>query len=222
MKRLRLLELFCKAGGAGTGYDRAGFDVVGVDIEPQPRYPFEFVQADALAYVAKHGHEFDAIHASPPCQHYAHITPDKSIHPDLIATARFYLIMSGKPYVIENVAAARKHLINPVMLCGAAFGLKVYRHRYFECNFAVDVPEHEPHNDSVPSAGHRVFRDGEWTYLSPKGFISVAGHVGNVPYVRFAMGIDWMTQGELAEAIPPAYTQYIGQQLQRHLTAETA
>ena len=218
--RPRLLDLFCCEGGAGVGYSRAGFDVVGVDIEPQPNYPLKFVQADALEYVAAHGREFDAIHASPPCQFGTGVQnlgrarnggyPE---HINLIPQTRAALIKTGKPYSIENVSGARKHLISPVMLCGAYFGLKVYRHRFFECSFSVPHPVHTPHNDSTPSAGNGK---------SPKGFISVCGTGGVrgmkareiIEYWQMAMGIDWIdTRHKLAEAIPPAYTEYIGRYL---------
>src|SRR5689334_2216034 len=112
----KLLDLFCGAGGAGTGYHRAGFEVVGIDLHPQKRYPFKFIQADALDYVAQYGWMYDAIHASPPCQSYSQITPDKSKHIDLIPQTRFWLESIGVPYVIENVYGAKKSLRNPVML----------------------------------------------------------------------------------------------------------
>lgn len=189
------------------GYHRAGFEVVGVDIKPQPRYPFEFHQADALEYLAEHGHEFDAIHASPPCQAYS-ITKNigNNKHPALIETTRIALEKTGKPFVIENVVGAPLH--SPVELCGAVFGLKVYRHRLFESNVTLSQPNHRTHNDSTPRAGRGI---------SPKGFISVAGHMGNTDYVRTAMGIDWMVGHELSQAVPPAYTEYLGFQLRAQM-----
>lgn len=133
MRKPRLLDLFCKAGGAGYGYWQAGFDVVGVDIEPQKRYPFTFIQADALEYLARHGGEYDAIHASPPCQAFSKMkNPDKAhrkAHPDLVDPVRELLMRTGRPYIIENVPGAP--LLSPVTLCGSQFGLKVYRHRVF-------------------------------------------------------------------------------------------
>ncbi|MCE5324915.1 MAG: DNA cytosine methyltransferase [Planctomycetaceae bacterium] len=140
MAKLRLLDLFCKAGGAAMGYHRAGFEVVGVDIEKQPRYPFEFHQGDALEYLAARGHEFDAIHASPPCQRHSNLTRRwgrNSSHPDRIADVRKGLMRTGKPYVIENVVGAP--LCNAIMLCGSMFGLGaagfyLERHRLFESN----------------------------------------------------------------------------------------
>jgi DNA (cytosine-5)-methyltransferase 1 len=234
MKKPRLLDLFCGAGGAGMGYHLAGFDVIGVDIAPQSRYPFEFHQADALEYLAEHGGEFDAIHASPPCQAYSIITPDRTKHPDLIPATRDLLEMIARPYVIENVAGARRALKNPLMLCGAQFGLKVYRHRLFEANVLLLGIPHYPHQDNTPRAGHGVsdkgfisVTSGEKSLkvssdakrrsgvfgMSGKGFVCVTGHFSGIEYCRMAMGIDWMTSRELSQAIPPAYTEWIGRQL---------
>lgn len=240
----KLLDLFCGAGGAGMGYHRAGFDVTGVDIRPQPRYPFTFVQADALAYVAQYGWMYDAIHASPPCQSHSNITPDKSKHLDLIPQTRFWLETISAPYVIENVVGARKALRNPVMVCGADFGLKVYRHRLFESNVFLFTFPHVPHKDNTPSAGHGVSEKGfisvtsggkslevmvktnpaarrrSGTYgISSKGFVSVCDHFSGHEYCKFAMGIDWMTSAELSQAIPPAYTEFLGRQLMAYVMA---
>lgn len=223
-----ILDLCCAAGGAGAGYKQAGFHVVGVDIKPQKRYAgHEFIQADAIEFALKHAHEFDAIHASPPCQFgtiaknfHAKDSSYNGRHVNLIPAARFALIMSGKPYIIENVPGARRELHSPVMLCGAQFGLKVYRHRFFESNIPLVVPEHVAHDDSTPSVGRGI---------SPKGFVSIAGNgcggsypvngvmLGYTDYCRYAMGIEWMTRDELSQAIPPAYTQFLGAQLMAHL-----
>lgn len=215
MRRPRIVDLFCYAGGAGMGLYRAGFDVVGVDIEPQPNYPFEFVCADALGFDLA---GFDAVWASPPCQRFTRVQalgearnggyPDT--HLDLVEPTRAVLRASGLPYIIENVVGAP--LIDPITLCGKTFGLKVYRHRLFESNVALTAPPHEPHNDSTPSAGNGK---------SPKGFISVAGSGGVrgmnaaeiVAYWSYAMGIDWMTRRELAQAVPPVYAEWNGRQL---------
>ena len=237
--KLVLLDLFCKAGGAGMGYARAGFEVIGVDIEPQKHYPFEFVRAEALSYALSNGWKFDAIHASPPCQAHSVITPDKSKHVDLIPHTRFVLKTLGVPYVIENVPGARKALHNPIMLCGRDFDLKVYRHRYFESNVPLSPPcPHLPHHDNTPRAGHGVSSKGfisvtsggnslkvgvdkrhrGGTYgMNAEGFVSVTGHISGIDYCRMAMGIDWMTSAELVQAIPPAYTEHIGQQLMAHI-----
>lgn len=208
-RRFKALDLFCKAGGATKGLQRAGFYVVGVDIEPQPRYcGDEFFQADALTFDLS---GYDFIWVSPPCQFGSDMTPAvfKSRHVNLIPAMRARLLASGRPYVIENVRGARSHLRNPVMLCGAQLGLKVYRHRYFESSIPLLPPPHAPHGDSTPKAGHGG--------ISAKGFISVAGHFSNVAYAREAMGVPWMTRDELAEAIPPDFSNYIGRQVIAHL-----
>jgi DNA (cytosine-5)-methyltransferase 1 len=208
----RLLDLFCCAGGAARGYQMAGFHVTGIDNRKQPRYAGDvFIQADALEYIAEHGHEFDAIHASPPCQAYSEATPMayKHTHPDLIAPIRKLLIATGKTYVIENVKGARSEMESPFTLCGTMFDLRVYRHRLFESNVFFLTPPHIPHRDDLAGNGRG---------LSSKGFITVTGNggygmKGGDAYARMAMGIDWMTRIELVEAIPPAYTEWIGQQL---------
>lgn len=202
---LRCLDLYCKAGGASAGYAQAGYDVTGVDVEPQPRYPFRFVQADALDYVEAHGHEYDLIAASPPCQ--AH-TPLQGRwgreYPDLIAATRAALQAAGRPYVIENVPGAP--LLKPLMLCGSMFGLKVIRHRLFECNppllFGPATCSHP--RGAVGRQGHRG-ADREW--------ITVTGHFSDVPLAQRVMGLPWMTQAELAQAIPPAFTHFIGTEM---------
>lgn len=202
---MRLLDLFCCAGGSAMGYHQAGFDeIVGVDIAPQPRYPFRFVQADALEYVAAHGHEFDAIHASPPCQAYSHYTPKehKANHPRLINDTRNALKKTGKPYVIENVSGARRLLRNPVMLCGTMFGLDVWRHRYFEI-----WPDALLLTPSCQHVGHPVLITGT-TRIAGKKRVE-----HNADQCRVASGIDWMTRKEMDEAIPPAYTKWIGRHL---------
>jgi DNA (cytosine-5)-methyltransferase 1 len=214
----RMLDLFCKAGGAAMGYRRAGFDVVGVDLEAQPNYPFEFVQADALTFPLD---GFDAIHASPPCQDYS---TTRSLHtaeyPRLIGPIRARLIAAGVPYVIENVQGARRDMVNPVRLCGSSFGLGVRRHRLFETSWPIGF---------APPCAH---------YLQPEP-IDVTGTGGpanrprggnggihrkprNIAHAREVMGIDWMTRPELAEAIPPAFTEFIGEQLLEHLSAVAA
>lgn len=216
--RPKLLDLFCGAGGAAVGYHRAGFDVVGVDIKPQPNYPYEFHQADAISYAGAHGWKFDAIHASPPCQTHSQLkalhsaTDYNERHLDLIPQTRWLALSLGVPYVIENVMGAKPVLRNPIKLCGTQFGLKVYRHRLFESNVMLLQPAHYPHRDNTPRNGGRT---------SSKGFVTVAGHFAfsDVPdslaYAQMAMGIGWMTKAELAQSIPPAFTEYIGRQLLR-------
>jgi DNA (cytosine-5)-methyltransferase 1 len=218
-----LLDLFSGAGGAARGYQQAGFYVVGVDINPQPRYAGdEFHQADALEFIAAHGHEFDVIHASPKCQFgtgMQHLGKARNgsypQHENQIPAVRELLNQTGRPYIIENVDGSRKHLINPIMLCGNSFGLKTYRHRWFELSpFWFLAPSHTAHLDQTPSAGNGK---------SPKGFISICGTGGVrgmtsqeiVDYWGMAMGIDWMTREELKEAIPPKYTEWLGKQLLR-------
>jgi DNA (cytosine-5)-methyltransferase 1 len=211
LRRPRLLDLFCGAGGAAMGYHQAGFEVVGVDIEPQPRYPFKFIRADALSYPCK---GFDAIHASPPCQAHAitqNIWKNHAKHPDAIWATRFRLLLSGLPYVIENVPGAP--LMEPVILCGEMFGLGVIRHRLFESNIPLARPMHLRHRGRA-SYGHRP--------TAGTVYMTVSGHYPDLPRAKLAMGINWMTRDELAQAIPPAYTEWIGHQLIAHLEALVA
>lgn len=206
-----VLDLFCCAGGAGVGYWQAGFNVIGVDIAPQPRYPFTFVQADALdvlrGQIAGLGiRQFAVIHASPPCQLFSNTQRIRgNEHPDLIGPTRDLLVPLGIPYVIENVMGAKDELIDPVMLCGAMFPeLRVYRHRLFESSVELSTPAHPAHTHKQTKMG-RTPVSGE--------FIHVVGNFSGVEYAKQAMGIDWMGRDELREAIPPAFTKYIGLQL---------
>jgi DNA (cytosine-5)-methyltransferase 1 len=201
-----LLDLFCCEGGASVGYERAGFDVTGVDLRPQPRYPFTFHQGDALAFVKRHGHEYDVIAASPPCPAYSEATPPhhRERLPMLIAPTREALRATGRPYVIENVENARAHLLNPIMLCGTMFGLPIWRHRYFEAPTLALL---------TPPCDHRgrplTLHCGS-NSRKTRGGTSVAD-------IRAAMGIDWMSRDGLYEAIPPAFTEYLGRALLRAL-----
>ncbi|MEJ8647849.1 SAM-dependent methyltransferase [Streptomyces sp. MS1.AVA.3] len=196
---LRVLDLFCCQGGAGMGYHQAGFDVTGIDVTPQPRYPFTFIQTDALDYLAQHGTEFDLIHASMPCQRYTRCQQIQSReHPDLIAPVRELLQETGRPYVIENVPGAP--LLDPVELCGAMFGLRTYRHRLFEASFPLPHRHHPRHLAPNAKMGRPV-RDGE--------FMHIVGNFSNVPLAREVMGMPWATRDGLREAIPPAYTHHI-------------
>lgn len=188
--------------------------MTGIDIVHQRRYPFQFVQSDALEYLAKHGHEYDFIHASPVCKRYSkmqRIVKTADNHPDYIGALRQLLKLIEKPYVIENVEGAP--LVEAVMLCGSQFpNLRVYRHRFFESNLPLRVPVHISHRDNVPPAGQGV---------SKKGFFSLTsgGIRGITQAERFqGMGIDWMTNVELNEAVPPVFTEYIGRQVIEHIT----
>ena len=210
----KLLDLFCGAGGAAMGYHQAGFDeIVGVDINSQPRYPFEFIQADALEYVAEHGHEFDAIHASPPCQGYSitrHLPwlKDKD-YPMLIDPVRELLEGVGKPWVIENVMGAH---LPAGWLCGAMFGMPIYRHRYFETSWFWMQPGHPKHSDKqqVIQMNNPVRHNYDGTSWPQN-----AG--ANWKQAAVVMNIDWMKRQELTQAIPPAFTEYIGHTLIKHL-----
>ena len=204
---MRALDLFCGAGGAGEGLRRAGFDVVGVDIEPQPRYPFVFHRADALTFPLD---GYNLIWASPPCQRFsdlAHRNGNGDSWPDLIAPIRERLKATSVGYVIENVE--RSPLRDPVMLCGTMFsGLRVLRHRLFECNFPLTAPPHGRH----PRVHTLDKRKGHYGKTNDRvDFVQVTGG-GNcsIGAAREAMGIDWMTKAEINEAIPPSYAEYIG------------
>ena len=225
MGRPRLLDLFCCAGGAGMGYHRAGFEVVGVDLNPQPNYPFEFHQGDALAFLALHFEEFDAVHASPPCQSSSALTKGTNkatgwggLHTDLIPWTRGYLKgveRAGLPTVMENVQGS--DLRRDMTLCGEMFGLGVIRHRYFELNgFPFTPPEHKPHRGRVAGYRHGEWFDGPYFAVYGEG-----GGKGSVAQWQQAMGIDWTdVRKEIAEAIPPAYTEFLGAQLLAHITGQ--
>jgi len=210
--RPRVLDLFCKAGGSAMGLYRAGFEVVGVDIEPQPHYPFEFHQGDALTYPLD---GFDAYWASPPCQRWSVATLCnvglKDRYPDYLQAVRQRFASIGKPYVIENVP--RAPLKNPLLLCGTMFGLRVRRHRHFECypEILLAPAVCSCHKGNTMSAGVSCFSRGA-------RLISVAGHNYHSDDARQAMGIDWMTnREELSQAIPPAYSEFIGRWLKRSI-----
>lgn len=214
MSRPRLLDLFCGAGGASVGYHRAGFDVVGVDINPQPRYPFEFHRADAMTFPLD---GFDVIHASPPCQGYSvtRTIPgrDFSSYPLLIDPVRDRLRteVPDAVWVIENAETAP--LVNPLLLCGSMFGLRVRRHRLFESNRPIYWPPATCNHSLRVKAAGQGKRLAYYTRESDSGLVTVAGHLFSLGAGRSAMGIDWMTRDELAESIPPAYTAYIGGRL---------
>jgi DNA (cytosine-5)-methyltransferase 1 len=223
MTRPRLLDLFCGAGGAAVGYHRAGFEVVGVDIVDQPNYPFEFIQASALSlFTYRVKERFDAVHASPPCQRFSDLAKrNGNGHewPDLIAPTRELLRASGLPYVIENVEGAP--LVDPVLLCGTQFpGLRVIRHRLFETSFPVPPLPHGRHplvftHDKRKNHYGRLDQNVSFVQVTGGGNATVANKAA-------AMGIAWMSGKELNEAVPPAFTEYVGRQLLAHLIPETA
>ena len=213
----RLLDLFCGAGGASVGYARAGFEVEGVDIKPQPHYPFKFYQADALGFPLE---GYDAYHASPPCQAWSiagvvHRNNGK-VYPELIETTRFRLLLSGKPYVIENVPPAGKLLIEPITLCGVMFGLGVFRHRCFESSFALPGTAHIKHGGKIGDGKYFSVAGGAGRWKS-WGTVYRNVSKGTISQWQNAMGIDWMLRAEIKEAIPPAYTEYIGKYLLKFL-----
>lgn len=207
----KLLDLFCCAGGAGDGYRRAGFDVTGVDIRKQPHNPHRFIQADALEYLREHGKEYDVIHASPPCQAHSdlkHMWNAKK-HADLIGPTRELLKELGKPYIIENVEGAP--LMCPIILCGTMFGLgsgdaELRRHRLFEINWGWLMPP-------VCCHGRKPRVIGVYGGHGRDRRRKTNGQDFPTTARREAMGIDWMTGTELSQAIPPAYTEYLGREL---------
>lgn len=213
-RRPRLLDLFCCQGGAAKGYDDAGFDVTGIDTAPQPRYPFRFVQADAIAYVLEHGAEFDVIHASPPCQHDSDCQRlQGNTHPDLIAPTRTALQTTGRPWVLENVRGAVPKLDRPVMLCGPMFGVQTYRHRYFETggDFTLHQPHHPAH--TVPQA--KMGRP-----IPPGHYGQFVGNFSGVQHARTVLGVHWMNRDGIRECIPPAYTHWIATHARYSLRAK--
>ena len=210
MVGMRLLDLFCGAGGAAMGYHRAGFeDITGVDNKPQPNYPFEFVQQDALDYLHFNGDRYDFIHASPPCQAYSRTKsmPNVGKHPALIDSLREILQAIGHPYVIENVPGAPLH--NPIILCGIMFGLQVFRHRLLETKPWMLGPPHIKHPADAVTNSHR----GYSSFENGATHITCAGQNFKREDGAKAMNIDWMARPELAQAIPPAYTEFIGKRI---------
>jgi DNA (cytosine-5)-methyltransferase 1 len=205
-----MLDLFCKAGGASMGYYRAGFEVTGIDIKNQKRYPFEFIKADAVEVLKDIDYlkSFDVLVGSPPCQthsitqHLRNAQGKSTDKIDLIPETRAGFIASGKPYVIENVPGAP--LLNPLTLCGSSFGLKVRRHRLFESNILL----------TGITCNHKEQGKPVGIYGSMRDEIPGGGHTAKtIEQAREAMGIDWMLWGDLVEAIPPAYTEFIGNQI---------
>ena len=211
----KIADLFCGAGGAAMGLHRAGFEVVGFDIKPMPRYPFEFHLQDALT-VDLSG--FDAAWASPPCQAWVRglsainkmLGKKHKDYPALIAPTRELLEGTGKPFIIENIPGAP--IRKDVVLCGQAFGLRVFRHRWFESNLLLWAPRHERHNGHTSSdmlAAYHTFENSD--------YLTVVGHLFRFKDGCVAMGIDWMNRNELTQAIPPAYSEFLGKQLMESL-----
>lgn len=235
MSPYKLLDLFCGAGGAGMGYHQAGFDVTGVDIAKQPRYPFEFIQADALQYLSDHYQDFDVIHASPPCQEYSssrHLRNANAkilgyklnIRPKLVDDVREALLKTNKLWVIENVPGSP--LPDAIELCGTMFGKPLLRHRWFASSILLFAPAPCNHPSGFYNAcggkirGYGDFADAK-TYTDCRGTIRHReGYPGKAAGVQ-AFEIDWMTVNEMCESIPPYYTAWVGGQLITALLSNT-
>ena len=230
----KLLDLFCCEGGAAAGYDNAGFDACGVDIEPQPNYPYWFHQGDVLDVLdtLRKGagvtfmlgsetrtlfiESFAAIHASPPCQAHSTITPDKSKHVDLIPDTRERLQKFAQPWVIENVEGARKALVDPMLLCGSSFGLGVRRHRLFESSvWLMSLPCRHA-EQGRPFGVYGTHGDANGEFLRPNGKLR-GRKARDVGEARELMGMPWASWHGCAQAIPPAFTEFIGRQLMAHV-----
>lgn len=222
MAKLKMLDLFCGAGGAGEGYQRAGFDVTGVDYLDQPNNPHKFIKGDAIEYLLKHGKDFDIIHASPPCQMFSTATgpmrANGKEYPNLFPGLRLALSKVKKPYIIENVQAApiRKDLF----LVGYMFGLKLIKKRFFELSNDLFIMQLGcPRTNKTVKDGDfcQVVGKGQKGVSKGKPFKYCKGSI--LKSWRYAMGIDWMkTYKELANAIPPAYTEWIGNEIYHQLT----
>ncbi len=221
---MKLLDLFCGGGGCSVGYSRAGFtEIVGIDLVPQPRYPFRFIEGDALEYLAEHGHEFDAVHASPPCKKFnvatnirRDVSTQRERHLDLLTPTRELLQELCVPYVLENVPGAPMRDFGT--LCGVMFGLKVLRHRQFETSFPVDWPAHIPHQGTCQAGDYCTVAGMGGAMKDRRG--NRRKEVRTVAAWRAAMGISWMSKYELTQAIPPAYCHFIGTRLITHIQSQ--
>lgn len=205
-----MLDLYCGGGGSSMGFANAGWDVTGVDSEPQPHYPFKFHRGDAVEFAKEHGHKFEAIVGGPVCKYYSKTQRIRgNDHPAQIPDTRAVMRASGKLYVIENVEDAESELLDPMMLCGLDFGLHTYRHRLFESNVRLTRPG--------PHVAHPVktVKMGRW--VEPGEFYHAVGRFSGVDYIRRDMGVGWMNRDEIAQCIPPVYTEHIGTQLLRSL-----
>ena len=236
---MKLLDLFSGEGGAAAGYIDAGFTVIGVDLrDTSKRYPGQFIHGDALAYLATHGHEYDAIHASPPCQGYSIATagnPEaRAKHVRLIAATRELLKLTGRPWVIENVQQAASQMRDPVLLCGRMFGLEAHdedgeplaldRHRLFETSFPIDQPHHPRHDGRQVAGvygGSRRSSKPDATPADDRHAARYERHGGYVPRSKRVqqqlLGIDWMTVKGMQESIPPAYAEWVGRYLAKEI-----
>ena len=234
MNKLLLFDGFCCAGGAGAGYERAGWHTVGCDIDPKPlrHNPHECYQGDVLAVLDTlldggmwHGYrlgDFQAFHCSPPCQDYSPATGwlrpgrTRKQHPRMIEPTRQRLIATDLPWVLENVRMALVDMLNPVMLCGTSLGLRVQRHRIFDSShllFAAGPCHHQPYDVSVRRQRCEYLGVRGEAHVMPSGEIRYRNLYCPLPEAKAAMGIDWMNGDELGEAVPPAYTEWLGRQL---------
>lgn len=201
----KALVTYSGQGGSAMGYHRAGFSVFCVDLHPQPRCPFPFVQADAVDFIGNEGHRFDMIEGGPVCKAYSKTARIHNAgHPEQIPATRAAMLATGKPYVIENVEDARPELVDPVMLCGPSFGLRTYRHRLFESNLPLTAPEHMVHEWPTVKMGRPV-RDGE--------FYHAVGNFSGVSLVREDMGVPWMNREGINQCIPPVYAEWVGRRV---------
>jgi len=206
-----LLDAFCCQGGAAKGYADAGFDIVGVDLAPQPRYPYRFVQADAVEFIRERGAGFAFIHASPPCQFDSDCQRlQGNTHPDLIGPTRAALESAGRPWVLENVRGALPKLREPVMLCGPMLGVDTYRHRYFETGGGFTLPQ-------LPHPAHTVPQAKMGRPVPPGWYGQFVGNFSGVALARQVLGVPWMNRDGIRECIPPAYTEHIGRAALAHL-----
>lgn len=209
-----LLDLFCGAGGCSAGYARAGFEVVGVDREPHPDYPFDLIVGDAMTVLTTPRvlDAFDVIAASPPCQVWSTITPNRENHVDLLTPTLEILRSSGRHYIVENVPPARRVMRSPVKVCGSSFGLEVRRHRYFESDIPLMQLDCHHGRQGRPTGVYGDHPQDDKDYRRPDGTRRGSKAV-DVEHARRAMDIDWMGWLDLAQAIPPAYTEFLGAQI---------